>query len=524
MKKFLKISLVSILLIFSENKAQIIPNYYHLNDNKLSKTASEPTPSGNAVEYIEFMGDDIWVATTVGVSKSTNNGETWENYEFGEEGISALGINNDTIWVATWHAIESDGEVIPVGSGLHYSADKGENWTDIEQPVDESNDSSIVYGINTLRSLPLNVEEGNFTRDIGFMGNSVWIANFYGGLRVSNDVGKTWRKVVLPPDYLDSIKPSDTLNFTLSPSSGALGFENNLNHRFFSIRVVNDSTIYIGTANGINKSTDGGMSWTKFNHLNQENSISGNFILDINYDNSNNMIWAATWKAEGETEFYGLSSSADDGLNWENFLAGENIHDIAFTYAADESVNGVFVATNNGIFRSSDFGSSWLLAPEMRDDESNISLTTNNFRAVNGKLDFDGYNYLWFGSEGGTASLKETGGIWDGEWKVYLSSPDISSKSEAIAFPNPFTPDNEPVKLKYSFSGGSKSVTIRIFDFGMNLVRTVIQNVPRNEDTEYIDNWDGRDENGSLVPNGVYFFRIDIGNNDPLYGKIISLM
>jgi hypothetical protein len=494
--------------------------------------SADITPAGNAVEYIEFMDDDIWIATTIGVSKSVDGGESWTNYEFGEEGISALGINNDTVWVATWHPIESDGEVIPVGSGLHYSPDKGETWIDIPQPVDDPADSSISYGINTLRALPLNVEEGNFTRDIGFMGNTIWIASFYGGLRVSNDVGQTWRKAVVPPDYLDSIHTDDELNFTLSPSSGALGFENNLNHRFFSIRVVNDSTILIGTANGINVGIRHGLSpdinmdmnWTKFNHQNQTNAMSGNFVLDINYDNSNNTIWAATWKAEGETEYYGLSSSSDGGMNWKTYLAGENIHDIAFTFSPNAVVNGVFVATNNGVYRTDDFGRRWLASPEMRDDVTNLPITTTNFRAVNGKLNFDFNNDLWFGSEAGSARLKETGGIWEGDWKVFVSSPSISSSSEAIAFPNPFTPDDEPVKIKYSFSGDSKSVTIRIFDFGMNLVRTVIQNLNRNGDQEYIDNWDGRDENGNIVPNGVYFFRVDIGNDEPLFGKIISLM
>ena len=43
----------------------------------------------------------------------------------------------------------------------------------------------------------------------------------------------------------------------------------------------------------------------------------------------------------------------------------------------------VFVATDNGIFRTSDNGSSWLIAPEMRDDNTSIALTTTKFRAVN---------------------------------------------------------------------------------------------------------------------------------------------
>lgn len=524
MQKYFSIFLFIVSFSAVNLFAQKIPKSIYLNESNLNKIVADPTPSGNAVEYIEFMGSYIWIATSIGLSKSEDNGETWTNYKFGEEGISALGIKNDTVWVATWHPLENSDDVVPVGSGLHYSSDKGETWIDIPQPVDAPDDSSIVYGINTLRSLPLNVVEGNFTRDIGFLGNEIWIASFYGGLRKSKDIGKTWEKVVLPPDYLDSIKPTDSLNFTLSPSSGALGFENNLNHRFFSIRVVNDSTIFIGTANGINMSTDGGISWRKFNHQNQENSMSGNFILDINYDHARETVWAATWKAEGVTEYYGLSSSSDGGANWETYLAGENIHDIAFTYDQNDNEKDVFVATDNGIFRSADNGLSWITAPEIRDDNSGIALTTNKFRAVNAITDFSGINSLWFGSESGTAKLKESGSIWEGDWRVFISSPTTISGSDAIAFPNPFSPDSEPVSLKFSFSGNTKSVTIRIFDFGMNLVKTLIQNMDRVGGREYVDIWNGRDENNTIVPNGVYFYKIDIGDDEPLYGKIMVLM
>lgn len=523
MNKIVKIFLIFFTLFLVDNKAQSIPNSIYLNKSGLNKVAADPTPSGNSVEYIEFMGNDIWIATSVGVSKSTDGGENWTNYNFGTEGISAIGINNDTVWVATWHAEVINGSDIPIGSGLHYSADKGDNWIDIPQPLDASNDSSIIYGINTLRALPLTVEEGNFTRAIDFLGNTIWIASFYGGLRKSSDKGETWEKVVLPPDSLNSISPIDTLNFDVSPSTGGLGFKESLNHRFFSIKVVDEETILVGTANGINLSRDAGISWEKFNHLNQTNSISGNFILDINFDHSRNTIWAATWKAEGQTEFYGVSSSSDWGESWKTFLPGENVHDIGFTYNEDGTESDILIAGDNGIFRSNDLGESWLLAPTMIDDESKIPLTSNSFRAVNCLLENE-INSLWFGGLSGTATLKETGNKWEGKWKVFISSPEITSNSSSIAFPNPFAPDNEQIKIKYNFTGDSKNVTIRIFDFGMNLVNTVIQNIDRIGGREYLDNWDGRDENNEFVPNGVYFYRIDIGNDEPLYGKIMVVM
>ncbi len=520
MKKYLIVSFLFGLLSISI--AQTIPKNYTINKKGFAKI-SDSTPNSNSVEYIEFDKDTVWVGTGGGLSKSTDAGKSWTNITFGEEGISALKIHNDTVWCATWHAVDISGEVLPVGSGLHYSADGGKNWVDIPQPVDASDDSSVAYGINTIRALPITAKENNFTQSFAFTRNTIWIASFAGELRKSNDNGKTWERVVLPPDYLDEIKPTDTLNFTLSPSGGNLGFESNLNHRVFAISAINDSTLYVGTANGINKSTDNGISWVKFNHQNQTNSISGNFILDIEYDYANSTIWAATWKANDQDEFYGVSSSNDGGKSWQTYLAGERCH----SFSVSNETADIFAATENGVFRTRDNGISWIAAPEMIDDLTKSAIKTKKFRAVGFRKIDSKTNDIWFGSEKGLAKLRETGGIWEGKWTVFLASPASGSASESFAFPNPFSPDEESLRFKYNTNNESKEVTIRIFDFSMNLVRTVVQNVTRRispNDTPS-DFWDGRDENGVIVPNGVYFYRIDIGSNQqPIFGKIIVLM
>jgi len=58
----------------------------------------------------------------------------------------------------------------------------------------------------------------------------------------------------------------------------------------------------------------------------------------------------------------------------------------------------------------------------------------------------------------------------------------------------------------------------------MNYVKTIIQNAPRNRTLEGAPEfWDGRDDGGNIVPNGVYIYRIDIDSNDPFFGKIIVM-
>lgn len=508
--------------------AQELPLDFDLSKKSLSKI-SDATPASNTIERILFQGNTIWLATSKGLSKSTDNGNTWINYyktePFAEENVSAVAYGDGTIWAATWHFETKIGDEVPVGTGLRYSTDDGNTWTKIGQPVDNPDDSSIVYGINTLRALPVIVKEQNFIYDIELTNNTIWIASFAGGLRKSTDKGVTWQRVVLPPDNLNSIKPTDTLHFSLQPVAGSFGSEEHLNHRVFSIYAVDDDTIYVGTAGGINKSMDGGISWVKFNRTNQSNPISGNFILALDYNKYDKSIWAATWKAEGITEYWGVSSSNDGGQNWKTFLTDERVLDFGFEYygtPGSYTHADIFAASQNGLYRSNNNGTTWIAAPEIIDDNTFVSLNTKHFRAVEVKQENDAAN-IWIGSLNGLARLTESYSLWEGSWKVYLASEQTASANESYAFPNPFSPDEEGVNIKYSLNEPA-NVTIRILDFGMNLVRTVIQNVPKTGNSEQVEIWDGKDQNGKIVPNGVYFYRIDFGSGEPLFGKILVIM
>lgn len=522
-----KIVLILVLLaIRGEILAQYSPFTYSLEKNTFSKTSAE-NPASNSISDIITIGDTVWIGTSRGVSKSTDRGTTWTNYyntpAFGTENVSALAYRNGIIWAATAHSVERDGSSFPEGSGLRYSSDGGTTWNAIPQPLDAPGDSIVQYGINNIRALPVTVAINNITYDIALTSNTVWIVSFAGGVRKSTDMGNTWQRVVIPPDYLDSIKPTDTLSFSIQPVSGKFGNENNLNHRVFSVLAVDDQTIYIGTAGGINKSTDGGISWIKFKHLNQENPISGNFVVAMDYNYSSNTVWASTWRAEDQSESNAVSFSADGGQNWQITLEEEKAHNFGFKGAE------VLVPTDNGVFRSTDDYNSWIVPTSIIDTETKLSLTTDIFYSADAQD-----NYLWLGSDNGLVRLDEKGGTWLGDWRIYLASQPLNSISETYAYPNPFSPDVENVKIKYSTNGIRQKVTIRIFDFDMNLTRTVIQNTERGNQIHNIDKtgtvngvidyWDGRDEFGNIVPNGVYFYRIDLDSGDPVFGKIMVLM
>ena len=514
-----------LLLSIVEIYPQLIPDSFDLykNDNHFNKI-SDANPVSNSIGEIITIEDTIWIGTSRGVSVSFDRGESWTNFyktpPFGEDGISAIGYYNGTFWAATSIDVEiTGGANVPKGTGLKYTTNNGQTWNSIPQPLDNLSDTIVVYGINQLAALPITVAEQSPTYDFAFTPGAVWITSWASGLRRSTDMGQTWQRMVLPSDSLNSIQPTDTLDFCYSPASGNFCSSRWLNHVSFSVIASNDSTVYVGTANGINKTTNAGTvypGWVKFNHLNETESISGNFVNGMAYNFTTNTIWASTWKAEGETEFYAISSSTDGGQSWKNFLEDERPLNFAFKN------EDVIVASSNGAFRSSNQGTTWILPNNIFDKNSGVTLNTTDFFSA-AAVEGDGYWDIWLGSGDGLARLRETG-FWQGDWKIFLASQSLTSERSTYCYPNPYSPKLDQLKIKYSTGGKDASVTIRVFDFGMNYIRTILQNAPRNKTiSSPPDYWDGRDDNGKLLPNGVYLYRVDVNDEDPLFGKIIYL-
>jgi hypothetical protein len=537
----IKYFIIVILLSIDITIAQPIPSTFYLTgEGKLFKTLSE-NPSGNSVSDIITIGDTIWMGSSKGVSLSTNDGKSWQNFygnsAFGTESISAIGYDHGVFWAATAHSVDANGQTLPEGSGLKYTFNNGLTWNSVPQPVDNNADSLVIYGINSLRALPVTVKVQNLIYDIAFTPGTIWIASFAGGLRKSTDMGISWQRVVIPPDKLNSIKPTDTLDFCLQPVAGKFCSDNNLNYRVFSVISINDTTLYVGTAGGINKTTnaqDTFPTWTKFTHLNQDNPITGNFVVALAYDTVKKYVWAATWQAEGATESYGVSFTNDAGNSWNTSLDGEKVHNFGF------KSGDVISLSDNGAFRSSNFGVNWILPNSIYDDQTRITLTTSIYYAAASIVIPAsginlGINEVWLGSNDGLAKLSENlGEMWQGKWKIFRSSPTLATQTQTYAYPNPFSPKQDILKIKYSTGGKNSSVTIKIFDFGMNYVRTIINNAARGQNSHVVDNfnlqnngvediWDGKDENGSIVPNGVYIYRIEFDSNNPVFGKILVL-
>lgn len=78
-------------------------------------------------------------------------------------------------------------------------------------------------------------------------------------------------------------------------------------------------------------------------------------------------------------------------------------------------------------------------------------------------------------------------------------------------YPNPFNPDQESTITRY-YLNHLERAAIQIYDSKGDLVRTLLEATQKGEGEHTEDTWDGTNESGCTVGNGVYFGKVTIGS------------
>lgn len=547
-----RIVIIILLISFKFSFAQTLPKEFRINQfakfniaqnqsdapNKILRNIrfspiESTVPISNFISDIIVIGDTIWFGTGKGISRTFNNGNSFQNYygtaPFGEDDVSGLTVYKNYVVVATAISKKIDNETFPAGTGIKVSSDNGNTWNAYPQPMETGTGrfDTLQYGNNLITALKVLVDVNNLSYDVlvtkknlGPDSLVIWITSWAGELRKSTDYGATFTRVILPPDNLDSIYPGG--NYT---GNNAFSYDPtvNDNHKCFSVEAENDSTIFVGTAGGINKSTDWGVSWRKYNYANTGtgNGISGNFVVDLSIQRyaQKTILWGATDIGGGTgQQFAAISYTTDGGLTWGNTLGASE--ESVFSHAVGFKDSLVYAATDNGIWRSyfTPPNFSWSKPSLIYDEEIKDWIRTDFFYAVDSQGDS-----IWVGSGDGLARTRDAGSPWTEKWKIFRAYRNIASNTETYSAPNPFSPDDEVTRIHYKTGKASATVTIRIFDFGMNPVRVLIQNAPRTGADVQWTAWDGKRDDGRQVANGVYFYRIEIDNDLTFWGKILVL-
>jgi photosystem II stability/assembly factor-like uncharacterized protein len=395
-------------------------------------------------------------------------------------------MDSSTLWVATvFDTVVSGGQSLIAGGGLSYTQDHGESWVHISQPIDDV-DEPDYYPTTT------NVQ--NTTWDIAFIDSTIWITSWGGGLRRSDDMGVTWDVVTTDGDTFD--------------------VKNKLNHVAFSLLNENGN-LWVGTAEGLSKSSDNGQTWERFTHQNQEVPISGNFVVSLAYQEYNNSIWAATNMAVDTSEHRGISKTSNGGHTWSVFLKDKFIHNFGFDGTR------VYAAADDGMFFSDDDGENWYKVPAIMDNITKEELFTETFYSA-GIQSFTNGKRVWLGSSDGLAYTENNGNTW----RVIRSfiSTKVRTDPSVYAYPSPFSPSRDDyVRFQFDMNE-SGDIKVDIYDFAMAKVAS-ISGYYTIADKNYSDRsikWNGKNSAGDVVASGVYFFRAEI-NGKVSWSKLVII-
>ena len=443
-------------------------------------------------------------------------------------GISAMAASGQgSILLIAVAGSEND---IPVGKGLAFTTNATDsviNWTYYDQPIDDELSDTIPFGdIGFVAVLPITVPQANVTYDIAFSDEFAWIASWAGGLRRYKLEDKTWERVPLPMD--DQFELTTCIDTSYVPIGGKYILKDfylnprdpidggNHNHKTFSVLTYGD-TIWVGTANGINRGILGSGNCVDWEHYSYPtHGLSGNFVVGLAMQmfNGKRTIWAATVNADDPTEQRGVSYTTNDGLSWNTALLGERVYNIT----AHDSL--VFAATANGLWKTED-GINWarynparqaIPVPNTAIHSTDEVLANEVYSVAFDSRPYYGDNSIWIGTGDGAAHSYDLDGL---NWKIFRAEYD---RDEVYAYPNPFSPYTHNViggdgyvRFHTNEWSGTFVIDIDVYNFAMEKV--FAGSFDRRNASSGALKWNGRDTQGRLVNNGVYFVKLNYPEN-----------
>lgn len=477
----------------------------------------------NSVSVMAAFGDTIWIGP--GLNRNINNSANWllpndaDSVTGGRARVFSLSLSRDTVVAGLGFNFQSGGEDVQTGGGYYISDDGGASWGFIPHPLEEESDTTFVYGGITYSKLPITVSQQSPPFEADHSGNIILSANWASGIVRSRDFGESWERLILPPQTADSLVPEQNYEFI---GDG----DNRYDPRFdqnllgFGILIDNEDKVWAGTAGGLNISENAvsapvdSIRWSHLQVTDEDSGLLGNWIIDIKQQPATGDIWMTNWPAGLQSfERYGIVRTSDEGLTFDRYLVDEKINDLGFMG------DHIFAAGDNALFISPDNGQSWEQLNKIESPNTFIKPSAQYLSVASTS------DRVWIGTSDGLVSTANLGASWEitrvdfplqGGNQYQQDAPDV----EAYAYPSPFSPGRHGiVRIKFEVEE-TGNVKIRLFDFGMNLIKEIENGSFSPGSYEAV--WDGLDLRGRQVANGPVLYQIETAGNT-IRGKFLVI-
>jgi len=548
---------IILFILFSMGYPQY-PYLIDLYSNSAFREVSDGL-SSNGVYDLEILNDStIIIGTTAGLNigyydiQGNINFSHFTDGNLPEGGNPALAIQDDVIAVSGVVSVETSIGTQSKGTGVSYSIDGGESWNIMPQPMDSSHqdnssytnkwacawdtfdanslyDSNLECGFNcedcagnqkscmmydyiswgtqdSLLNFSVTTDIQNVSYGVAIQGDYIYAASWAGSLRRFNYSieDPIWEVVPLPMDNQSTLQCNsiDISSYQINPignyvDAGDCGYEFD-NHKVFSVYSVED-TLWVGTANGINKGIIDSESCIDWQHFTaDEFGFYDNWIIgfenQILEDGITNRLWAITWDRQysGSQLIYGgpPSYTDDGGVTWNVSTELDNKN--LLTYNISSSSGKVYVSSDQGLYfaanyETGDLWDSFVLPFEIS--------TQSVFDAEH--MEF--FDDIFIATPQGVC-------VYDGE-SFNCESSDGNTGKSFYAYPNPLN-FNQINQLTFVYSGEESNINgeIIIYDLAMDRVGRI--------NGEGVTRWDGKNDFGNRVTNGVYIAKYTHTNGD----------
>ena len=344
-------------------------------------------------------GNTLYAGTNGDLFYSINVGGSWQQLTHFQRdwGISGVAIIGDTIYIGR-----------PEQESVFFSNDNGKSWEQIDSGLTDRGGPRLFASGTTLFAqmrrhiFRLKAGEKSWTKlvvedpwkkapaesDItafAVSGKKLYAATADGNLFRSTNMGNWWKSIKheMMHDldgkltalgntvfYIGSNSANGRVFHSTDAGNSWTMFNTNLTNQYiFSVAVLSEKTLYVGTFNGVFRSMDSGESWTKIN-----TGIINTHIEDLVF--FKNALYAIT----GD----GIVKSADGGNSWvpmnEGLVASdEGVLTVSGgkLYTATNETNYGLNPSTSGIYSLADDGNSWIPV------QTNMESANNRIYVVN---------------------------------------------------------------------------------------------------------------------------------------------